>query len=706
MALKRPEGLSPCYFSLASPDIPDSFVFKWIFRGADSSDYQTKFVITLTDSAKNPLKTLTRNSDNTEVPIEELGYKGFSTGTTYYWQVVTYGRSGVASKPSVYAKFKYDDCPSAAPVEWNYFPQHGDTVVRDTYFQDIKNNVIAVLNDYVRVREDLYTDTQSLFTGDIIPSRTDFVTLNKVLTEVARVMERRYMKDLYREVEDSLGVSDLEYIRKEFQKILEEPPSPVIRLSIDVDAPEMYDITNFQTESSGATDRTIELSWGVTDIPEYSGVFTFNALSTSRDVRYYECLFTYGALSDTFTSTIYLRAEDLENEPMRTFETNWSGLYTSETLGLAKQSLTVMAVDYRGNASTEKTVTKTYGGNFKAPLGLRMYQMEVQRAASGVKTPDPDGHWTYAYNGYNQNYTYRVTGLQGNIFFRLRALDYSGLTTDWVYSGDIAFDPLTKPATPTGLKFTSTTSAVSLTWSAAARAERYEVKVSSTSYSSFYEGTGRSATRSGLASSKSYTFYVRALNRIGASGWASIVGTTKSARVTREQAITKGQSWNTKYAWGSSVGKKYVMQGEWCEIEGSPNRIKSVPVGHCWGKNKGVWLFDSAYWRSTLSGKKILKVEIFVKRQTNEHGYYDDQVPTFWMHNYTSIPSGQPMLFGKYQPGKEFDLGESGWVTLPTFYGEYLRDNKAKGIGTYRDSLGKLPYIKFYPNAKLRITYE
>ncbi|MDK2600680.1 hypothetical protein QO179_24610 [Bacillus stercoris] len=120
-----------------------------------------------------------------------------------------------------------------------------------------------------------------------------------------------------------------------------------------------------------------------------------------------------------------------------------------------------------------------------------------------------------------------------------------------------------------------------------------------------------------------------------------------------------------------------------------------------------MWLFDDDAWRKTLKGKKIISVKLWVHRKSWYHGYYNDQTPTLWLHKYDKYPKGEPSFFAKYKPSaKNFDLGESGWITLPKYYGEYIRDGKAKGIGVYVDKWGRLPYIQFYPNAKLSITYE
>lgn len=703
MALKRPEGLSPSYMSLASPDIPESHVFRWMFRGETATDYQTKYTLTLLSSTKTVLATYTQNSSETEVELDALGY-AFAPGEEYYWRVVVYGKAGTASPVSADGRFRYDYCAQSSPLIWNHVPQLGDLVVNETYFSELKENILLMLDDYDSTPSLLFEQVQELFTGGIVPSRSDFQILDGVIATLTRQLEgTSYTISTQAIVQDSLGVSDLERIRDHIDKLTRNRPQPVSAISLTVDPPTMYEVYGLISTTDNKLDPTISLRWSVENIPSYNGRFTFDTLSSSKDIRYYRVEFEYGASTAPFTCVLFYPKEQIEEGTWVNFDTNWDGLYTVSTLGLAKQSFQVIAVDQRGNSSVPKTVSKTYGSNFKAPLGLKHYEYQVQRAKLGDTKPDPNGTWYSVHNTTATSAVYRITGGEGRIYARVRAVDISGLVSPWVYEDGTTFDPLDPPATPK-LAYTSTTTSIKLDWAATARAQFYEWKYLSTG--SVTRVTASEVSRTGLAPAKSYTYYVRAGNTAGFSPWASITATTKSARATSEKIAWGGKSWNNRYAWGSSNGSKYVMQGEWCEIAGSPNRIYSVPVGYCWGKNKGMWMTDSAYWRSTLAGKKIIKVEMWLQRVGSAHGYYNDQIPTFWLHNYSSFPSGQPSFFAKFQPGKEFDLAEKAWVTLPNYYGEYLRDGKARGIGTYRDNWGKLPYIKYYPNAKLRITYE
>src|SRR5437763_7419934 len=110
MTLKRPEGLSPCYLSLVSPDITETQTFSWTFRGATSTDFQGSFIITIYDTNKIVLHTYTGTGRSMFCDVSEIGYS-FQIGQTYFWTVQCINEAGVQSDLSVYAKFYYDACP-------------------------------------------------------------------------------------------------------------------------------------------------------------------------------------------------------------------------------------------------------------------------------------------------------------------------------------------------------------------------------------------------------------------------------------------------------------------------------------------------------------------------------------------------------------------------------------------------------------------
>lgn len=146
---------------------------------------------------------------------------------------------------------------------------------------------------------------------------------------------------------------------------------------------------------------------------------------------------------------------------------------------------------------------------------------------------------------------------------------------------------------------------------------------------------------------------------------------------------TNSQSWRDTYGWRSD--NNYVYQGEW---SGG-------------GNHRGLWFFNSADIRAKLAGLTIKRVRISVTR-LSKGGSSSAQKPTFWLHSYTSPPSGTPLLAASFTSGTSFAWGDPAkWVTLPNNYGNDLRDNLRQGIALYNSN--RAPYMLFSGSATLEI---
>lgn len=145
---------------------------------------------------------------------------------------------------------------------------------------------------------------------------------------------------------------------------------------------------------------------------------------------------------------------------------------------------------------------------------------------------------------------------------------------------------------------------------------------------------------------------------------------------------TSSKSWRDS-GWRSD--NTYVYQGEW---SGG-------------GNHRGLWFFNSADIRSKLAGLTIKRVRISVTR-LSKGGSSSAQKPTFWMHSYTSPPTGMPLLAASFTSATSFAWGDPAkWVTLPNNYGTDLRDNLRQGIALYNSSGS--PYMLFSGSATLEI---
>lgn len=747
MASTKPEGLSPCFGSLISPDILSSYKFSW-----QPPSTQSSFVITLYSSNQTTvLKTYNGTGSISQLTASTLGYT-FVNGTTYYWDVSVNGGT-----KSTKAKFAYKTKAQRPSISWTTTePKAYDEVFLAGRLQEIKNNTLILLGKYDSVDSKITAKANGLFQGEVVPSRKDFNNLEDVLQYIGKQEEVTYNFSVNGWVDirtdhgptrkwdvtdssfsaydysvgtndtapnlniplwvvDSLGVSDLDNITTYINWLANRQPAPVEDFSITMGSTDMYDITTITASHSGTTDATIDVSWTVEPMPSTNGTINFTTMSSSNNIWFYETRFSYGP-NGVYKATLFFDEATLPEGSTITFDAGWSTLYTEDTLDNAMQKMEIYVVDQSANISELRSVTKSYNSNYKAPIGLDYYEMQSQLLDLSNTTYKSTGAWTGRYKSTGKSTTYNVGTKEGHLWHRVRAVDKSGLTSAWVYSGMVTFDPLLPPTAPTALKVAQTyVNELVWSWSHGQRVEYYEVN--------FYGGHNNfiaawnigdnepitnTTLRSGLSSSTGYVFFIRSHNRVGTSAWVSVSGYTKDGVHTKTWTATASQSWRNNWGWSQDTNKVY--QGEWCEIAGEAH--PSGPVGTCWGKWKGLWYFDYADIQNTLRGKTILEIKVWINRSDTYHGYYSDQVLHLWTHDSEwhgkhRAGDSEPML-GNHREIRDPQLakGESAWITLPTSYGDKLRDGSASGFGLYVPNWGRMPYVYCEPNAKVSIKYQ
>ena len=147
-------------------------------------------------------------------------------------------------------------------------------------------------------------------------------------------------------------------------------------------------------------------------------------------------------------------------------------------------------------------------------------------------------------------------------------------------------------------------------------------------------------------------------------------------------------SWRHIYG-GWRTDNNYVYQGQWSG----------------YGRHKGLWFFNDAGIRSTLSGRTILSARLRLTRRS-QGGASSAQTPTIRRHNYSSQPSGEPSFLSGTVTSQSWGWGDTKWVTIPVTWANSLRDGSARGFAIYiaADS----PYMIFNgsSSAILEITHE
>ena len=702
MAAKRPEALSPCFGSFVSPNITDTYYFRWTYRPSFSGDEQTKFQITLMDVNKNVLTTKTVNSSETEILISDLGYN-FPPSGTYYWRVTVWNKNN-QSATSIDAKFRYSVSTSLeSPPQWQDNPQVNDVIRSSVFFDELKSNLIALIDNYrnnysipSRIADGLTNKANQLFTKNVVPYKEDFLIIQEILDYLADEEQISPIGNLVSQLNPTLGISDLVLIRSYIDKLVATPPKPVGSVTIQLSPISMYGISSCSATSDGKSDPTINVTWSSQSIPPVEGVINFGSLSSSDDVVYYECTFTYGYEGHYYTTVWYHRHADLVNDPSIEFKMEWDKIWEGGTFRNAMQKITVVTVDKLGNRSSERSAVRAVGENLKVPLGLKQYELQYQRASvQDNDGPSSQDKWYDLYKGTSTAKTHNVANAEGKYYYRVRAVDSSGLVSDWKYSSGVLFDPLDPPPKPKNLSYTSGTNHIEVDWENVKTAERYEWKLGSNG--TIYKTTqSRASITSGVSANTTYTIYVRAWNRAGYSDWASIQAKTKQNIFTGQWNSVHSHSYKSDGHWVADQGvwHTYVYQGRW---DGGPNY-------------RGIWYFDYKNIRNTIpSNAKILEAKMYITR-IKLNSRVAPIIPHFWYHDRDYDYGGYPKIYsplwekGYVNKNNAIAAGESKWVKIPTQYIDYIIDGKAKGIAIYNPDGGT--YVKFSNKAKLWIKWQ
>lgn len=383
------------------------------------------------------------------------------------------------------------------------------------------------------------------------------------------------------------------------------------------------------------------------------------------------------------------------------FDAKWGEIYTADTFDGATQKVELCTIDHAANISNTRTIANRYNSDFKVPIGIDHYEMEVQMLGLGSTNYDSNSKWGQWYSGSDTKTTWTISGGDpGNLFHRVRVIDKSGLISDWKYSPYITFDPLLPPSAPSNVQVCETdVHRLKWSWNHGERVEKYQINfygdhadfIAEWYQDDWSGGWLKNFTEyTGLAANHGYVFFIRSVNRVGTSEWVGCSGYTKADITEYYWDSTAAKSWRNNWGWRTDNSRVY--QGEWCEIAGEAH--PSGAVGTCWGKHKGMWFFNYNDIRAKLAGKSIIDAQLYVKREDTYHGYYSDQVLHLWLHGYGSKPDGEPGFFDHYEVrSPTFAKGESAWIPLPTYYGEKMRDGSAAGFGLYVPDWGRSPYV-------------
>lgn len=541
--------------------------------------------------------------------------------------------------------------------------QEGDVLSRTILLDEIKANLTAVLNDYVgrgiENEQALKVQVATLFTGEVIPSRTDWNIIVSVLKVLSTEKEQGVMyTNFIQDVSDSLGVSDLIKI-KNFIDMIQGLNPLAGDFSMVLNQPARYNVIDPKDTTTDSWDNaTITWSLSSNYLVKPTATISF-AESLSEDISHYELTLTAG----TFTKDYRVTAGAASSI---TVTLDWLAWFTPAELKDVYLKGLFRTIDKRGNTVTSTKIIK-YPANVPIPEGVKQYELQYKIDNSGWKT-------ITTLTG--TSYKWRTPQINGNYRYRVRALDKNGnyyggkegsVWTDWAYSIEryIRFIP-DKPDKPNP-KVSTTYNAATVTWDAVPRAEWYEIwmggeqwakdntKNGNNYWQRMSSTTKRFIVLKNLNEGKAYTFYVRAGNEGGTN--IGNVNATMKKRVLKKTTYRSFdyRIWRTGYDYKSQYGyitknkadwrrdSKYLYQGEWKEPDWGTSWAKRgggtywAHENQAWGNHMSFVFFDYVKMRNDLRGKRIQKVTISMKRASgtaalNAHGH--KQATPLYLYNH------------------------------------------------------------------------
>lgn len=702
--MKRPEGLSPAYGSFVSPDVQESFMLSWVFRG-EYGETQSKASVVI-KKGSTTLATKTVTGASTSFSLSDAGIT-WEENVDYTWSITPYNQNGSAGPVSNTMTFRYALLPKKPGISWEDGPEPFEYIGTRKYFNTIQKNSLVILADYglkTKREQDLYAKIEkNMFMGDVVPDRKDFILVEELL---ALVSEKEFTlpPEVQQLIEDDLGAGDIHRIYKMFDYLAKRDPESVPGVDIFVPGMNAPAIASFTASIDNKEDSTVDLKWTTASQAKTYGEVTILGQSRSEDVRYYQCQLTYGSDVDPLTSTLYYRPVDFERIGYKIrFEMDYASIYTKETLSRAYESFYVVAVDHRDNRSDSFGKKLIHGPNYKVPLGLDYYEIQMEKNGLGANTPN-GWNWNWIANSQGSPHVHGLpNNSEGTYFFRIRFIDRSGLQGEWRESNGVKYDPLKPPPPPKNLRpILIDINVIQWQWDRSPTADGYNVSFPTDNYSGG-PTTDDKWWKEGLGEGSWNEIRVQAYNRAGTSSWVGIWTQTKTRPPVEEYqqtptadcwrtayTINGGRSWNAA-AWrldSWDVARNEIIQGMWIELRSGINTDgRWVPAGTTYGNHKSLVYFNRSYWQNKLRGKEILEVKIYLKRKSTQHGYPNDgRYIQFWTHNYDSRPSGEPWLGNPHRINDaNIGRGQGRWFTLPNYYGEYLRDGKMCGIALHAD---------------------
>lgn len=612
---------------------------------------------------------------------------------------------------------------SKKKTSWTDNILEGDVPSKSIFFDELKTNLISVIQDYagagIENEQNLISQVNTLFIGEIIPSRNDWEIISSVLNHLATVKELGNGYNYFlSDIEDSLGVSDLEKI-KNFLDYIQTLGPDKSSVAISMPQPTMYDTVNVSASSNDNFTSNVTINWSVQPITPAEGTISFSD-GTIEDIESYVLRIAAGSFEDVkkFSKT------DSKSYKLSLNWHKWFDVLTQPVNLIAE----VQSIDKRGNYSEIGSQNQSYPSTVKIPAGPKEYVVEWQinsgKWTQLSVTKNLTASQTLAYNTY------------GPAQYRVKTRDLnSGLETAWAYSNKVTLNNKApkpgKPA-PSG---TGDYNFVNVQWKAVAHADYYEI-YNGYSYdeakkkNQYIKTTGLTARISNLNENTTHRITVRAVNISGFTEGSCQIRTKQRTPKTKTWGLEGVQTYRGGYTFKSYYGYKTshnkgwrteneVIQGEWVDYYEYGWKWRTGGgywswSDQAWGINTGYYIIDTADIRNTLKNKRIQSVTIELKREGTNHGWGTGH-PIHWVsHNVTSTKrSGErPGVFGALKSEVEIDRNGISKITDKNTKTLITRivDGNAAGFGLYKDYKGQKvrmdkAYMRFTKYLKVSVTY-
>jgi hypothetical protein len=392
------------------------------------------------------LKTLTAttlthvNIVPTAIPLEN--------NKVYEWEVTVYDSSNLpATSQKALFTYRNDLTPWMTPIDWGPLPQAGDVVKRS----DLVSLKEALVTLGTRLMNVNLSTLNSLFTGDIVPSKADTNILRNTIIQmmvdsnmdVGKWWTRDFVND------GLLDPDDIQYIRTLIDLIHSQGPSAPGEVTATKVQNYVSPPATFTAVNSGMYSSLYTFNWA-SALKQGSGWRIQTTPSPSRDILLYRLLYNYKASTKKVDPKYPTVLKDSSQSfytyydyTIQQFEDGGFSIVTPTDPGeifiqgdgpTAFDEMKVRAIDMSGHSSADSIVKFTTGVDLADMGNVQYYKIEYQVRDIAAVQSDPLGKWDLFGTYLTGNAVSLSLKTTGTVWFRICAVTTKGLRTDYTYT--------------------------------------------------------------------------------------------------------------------------------------------------------------------------------------------------------------------------------------------------------------------------------